>query len=378
MRKIWKILLTGCCCALLSQSMIVSAWADSAYDNVAISRVTGYVNVRQEPNTQSSIIGKIYNNCAATIQSSVEGEGGTWYQIQSGSVNGYIKAQYFITGAEAEAIAKEIGTTYATVNADSLRLREKPDLTSNVLTLLSKDATYQVIGEEGNFAKIAIDTDLEGYISKDYIKTTVELDKAVSLAEEAAKAAETQQLKDEAVTAIAQMEEAKKSAENNKTIEANPEGDGVSSTVSAPPASSVAGPGEQGPAGSGSVSDQVVSATRNAVVAYAKQFIGNPYLYGGTSLTEGADCSGFTMSVFAHFGISTGRSSRDQAVKGREISVESVQPGDLLFYGSSEYINHVALYIGGGKVVHSSTPKTGITITSANYRTPCKAVSFLD
>ena len=136
-------------------------------------------------------------------------------------------------------------------------------------------------------------------------------------------------------------------------------------TVSSP----VAGPGS--PAA-------VVSATRTAIVAYAKQFLGNPYVYGGTSLTTGADCSGFTQSVFAHFGITTGRSSRDQAAKGKEISMSAIQPGDLLFYASGNYINHVAIYIGDGKIIHSSNPTMGITITKYNYRTPCKAVTFLN
>ena len=113
-------------------------------------------------------------------------------------------------------------------------------------------------------------------------------------------------------------------------------------------------------------------------MAYAKQFLGNPYVYGGTSLTNGADCSGFTQSVFAHFGITTGRSSRDQAAKGKEISMSAIQPGDLLFYASGNYINHVAIYIGDGKIIHSSNPTTGITITKYNYRTPCKAVTFLN
>ena len=122
----------------------------------------------------------------------------------------------------------------------------------------------------------------------------------------------------------------------------------------------------------------MTSATRTAIVAYARQFLGNPYVYGGTSLTSGADCSGFVMSVYAHFGISTGRSSRDQAAKGRTIPTSEVKPGDLLFYASGDYINHVAIYIGGGQVIHASTPATGICLAPANYRTPCKAVTFLD
>ena len=117
---------------------------------------------------------------------------------------------------------------------------------------------------------------------------------------------------------------------------------------------------------------------RQSMIEYASQFVGNPYVWGGTSLTNGADCSGFTMSVFAHFGISTGRSSRDQAAKGKEVAVSAVQPGDLLFYASGNYINHVALYIGNGQVIHASTAKSGIKISPSNYRTPCKAVSFLN
>ncbi len=91
------------------------AMAPEDYENIAISQVSDYVNIRQEPNTSSAIVGKIYNNCAANILETVEGEGGAWYRIQSGTVSGYIKAQYFITGAQADAIAKEIGIEYATI-----------------------------------------------------------------------------------------------------------------------------------------------------------------------------------------------------------------------------------------------------------------------
>ena len=115
-----------------------------------------------------------------------------------------------------------------------------------------------------------------------------------------------------------------------------------------------------------------------AIVDYACQFIGNPYVWGGTSLTNGADCSGFTMRIFEHFGVTTGRTSRDQAANGKEISLDQIQPGDLLFYASGKTINHVALYIGDGKIIHASTSKTGIIISTAYYRTPAKAVTFLD
>ena len=310
-------------------------------------------------------MGKIYNNCAATILATVDGEGGDWYQIQSGNVKGYIKAQYFITGAEAEAVARQVGTSYARVaNTSTLRLRESPSLESRTLDLLSPEAEYEVIGEEGDFAKISVDNDLVGYVFKDYIDIRVEFDQAVTAEEEKKQQADEAKRKEEAKEAIERLEEVKKEASKAETK--------APETTKAP-----AGPGS-GPGSSSSGGGAVESATRSAIVAYAKQFLGNPYVYGGTSLTNGADCSGFTQAIYAHFGITTGRSSRDQAARGTEIAVGEVQPGDLLFYASGNYINHVAMYIGGGQVIHASTERTGITISPSNYRTPCKAVTFLD
>ena len=113
-----------------------------------------------------------------------------------------------------------------------------------------------------------------------------------------------------------------------------------------------------------------ISDLRISLCQYAKEFIGNPYVWGGTSLTNGADCSGFVQSVFKHFGVSLPRSSREQVNVGTKISLADAQPGDLIFYAKGGTINHVALYIGNGQVVHASSPKTGIRISNATYRTP--------
>lgn len=113
-----------------------------------------------------------------------------------------------------------------------------------------------------------------------------------------------------------------------------------------------------------------VSDVRVSLTSYAKQFIGNPYVWGGTSLTRGADCSGFTMGVFAKYGISLPHSSRTQSTMGSKISGSEAKPGDLFFYGKGGTVNHVAIYIGGGQVVHASSKKTGIKISNAYYRTP--------
>ena len=378
----------------------------------------------------------------------VEGEGGKWYKIQSGSVTGYIKSEYFVTGQKAETKAKEVGKTYGTVvDTTSLRLRESPDLTSKTLTLLSEGAQYSVVGQEGDFLKVSVDTDLEGYVFKDYMKTSVEFNKAVSVEEEKAKEEDEAKRKEEADKAIKELEAAKKAeskaaqtkagttaskketeaaktettaapkAETQKetaketeaavkVIAANPE-KAEDVTVAAPTVKQetkaetkietkaetkaetiVEAKTETKPEGPGTKketsssksteSSSVETASRTALIAYAQQFLGNPYVYGGTSLTKGADCSGFVMSVFSHFGISTGRSSRDQAARGKTIPVSEVKPGDLLFYASGSYINHVGIYVGNGKIIHSSTPATGICYAPSNYRTPCKAVTFFD
>lgn len=475
MKKIWKILTIGCLLGTfagvipsyadveISQHPVTLVTSQENYENVAVSQVTDYVNIREQATTDSTIVGKIYNNCAATILETVEGEGGKWYRIQSGTVNGYIKAQYFITGDEAVQLAQSIGREFVTIDTANLRLREKPDLNSAVLTLLSDGARYVVQGEEGDFFKVEVDADLVGYIAKEYCKTTVEFDQALSLEEERLKLEEEAARKREAESAMAALEQViytetgtAASSASSETgtginvgefiIAANPlQVDNSPLTTAPPPAADnnaagiggavdgniiannqppcddnsvqcgpppVAGTNAGAASGSSTASDgktsativasgesssssaavsagttqtasgpgqkAIISATRTAIVAYAKQFLGNPYVYGGTSLTNGTDCSGFTQGIYKHFGITTGRTSRDQAANGRTIEISAAQPGDLLFYASGDYINHVALYIGDGKVIHASNSTTGIIISPYNYRSPYKAVTFLD
>lgn len=122
---------------------------------------------------------------------------------------------------------------------------------------------------------------------------------------------------------------------------------------------------------------QGISNARVSLVAYATQFVGNPYVWGGTSLTKGADCSGFVLSVFANYGVYLPHSSRAQANSGTTINASDAQPGDLFFYGNGGGINHVAIYIGNGQVVHASSPRTGIKISNAFYRSPVKVVRIL-
>jgi cell wall-associated NlpC family hydrolase len=124
--------------------------------------------------------------------------------------------------------------------------------------------------------------------------------------------------------------------------------------------------------------DKDFSSLRKEIVAYALQFEGNPYVYGGTSLTKGTDCSGFTQSVFKSRGIKLPRTSREQAKGGKSVPLDHIQPGDLIFYTKNGRINHVALYIGKKEIIHASNPKAGIKISKYDYREPYKAVSYLD
>lgn len=128
------------------------------------------------------------------------------------------------------------------------------------------------------------------------------------------------------------------------------------------------------------ISVPVVATTagRQALINYAKQFLGNPYIYGGTSLTEGADCSGFVQQIFKYFGITTGRTSRDQIENAQAISYEELQPGDLIFYASGDYVNHVAIYAGNGVIIHAANQTTGICTGRYDYRTPYAYGRFLN
>lgn len=340
----------------------------SPYANVAVSQVgtdDGYVNIRSDASTKGEILGKIYNNCAATILEAVEGENGTWYHISSGSVNGYIKAEYFVTGDEAEQLAIKIGKIFGRVNTGGLRLRSEPNTESEIITKLWSGEVYSVVEQADGFVKVSLGQDddgtaVEGYVSEDYIDVYVTFDEAISLEEEAAKIAEEEELARKAKEAEEKLAAAQRAASSNTAAQA--------------PAVQSAPQQAQAPV---SVPNNVSSATRDAVVAYALQFVGNPYVYGGTSLTNGTDCSGFTMGVMARFGISLPHSSRSQANRGTAISASDLRPGDLIFYGRGSSIGHVALYIGNGQIVHASDENTGIIVSSCNYRSMIKCVNVI-
>lgn len=123
---------------------------------------------------------------------------------------------------------------------------------------------------------------------------------------------------------------------------------------------------------------QGVSDVRVDLVNYAKKFLGNPYVWGGTSLTKGVDCSGFTMQIYKKYGISLPHYSVSQSRMGKSVKLSEAKPGDLVFYAKNGTVNHVGIYIGNGQVIHASSPRTGIKISNVNYRSLHSVRRFID
>lgn len=302
---------------------------EESFKNLVIAKVNDYVNVRDIPSEEGEIVGKLYNK---SVGSFIEEEDG-WYKISSGSVEGYVKGEFCVTGDEAVDYAKEVGTRIATVTTTTLKVREQPGLEETVLGLVPIEDELIVTEELDGWVKVNIEEG-DGYVSTDYVTLSTEFVKAESIAEEKARLA-----KEEEARKAARAAAKKKTAEN---------------------AASGGGKSESG----GKTYANPTGSTGADVVQFAKQFVGNPYVYGGTSLTNGADCSGFVMSVYKNFGVSLPHSSAaDRSVGAAVNGLENAQPGDLVCYSG-----HVGIYAGNGQIVHASTSRTGIIVSNASYR----------
>ena len=316
----------------------------SEYADIAIAQVDNYVNVRSEPNTDSEVLGKLYNNSAATVLETTE-DG--WHKITSGSVTGYVKCEYVVTGDEE--LAKKVSTRYATVTTTTLYVRMEPSTEAGILTMLGEGDDFVVVDDSMKDSGWVIVTTEEGdgYVSTDYVNLWTDYVTAESKAEEEARLAKEEAERQAAAAAAAKAKQ--KSSKSSSSSDGTSSSGGSSASYAAPSGSN-----------------------GQAVASYASQFIGNPYVYGGSSLTNGTDCSGFTMSVYAHFGYSLNRSSYTQVYNGKSVSLSALLPGDLLFYKyNSSTISHVAMYIGGGQIIHASTEETGIIISGMG--SPCAA-----
>lgn len=336
----------------------------SRYENTGISIAEEYVNIRKKPTTKSDVVGKLYQGSAVKITE----RKGRWVKIYSGRVEGYIKKDYLAIGKKVEKIAKRYGTKYAKVQTETLNVREKRNTKSTIVALVPEDETYLVKKETKNWAKIEVDEGTTGYVSKDYVKVYYRFKKAVSIEEEEAEAkrkaaaeAAAAEAEKEAQQRAAQAQQSHQSSGSRRsktTIRSQRSSSSSKSSSSRRSSSSSSSSASAQATGSGSGS---------SVASYALNFVGNPYVYGGTSLTNGADCSGFTMSVYRKFGVSLPHGSGAQAGCGRKVSLSQAKAGDLVFYANGGGIHHVALYIGGGRIVHAKGRAYGICTDSVNY-----------
>ncbi len=303
-----------------ARKMDLKAMAINQYDNILISKVTGYLNVRSSPKDEgnANIIGKLPGKAAGEILETADG----WYKIRSGNITGYVTAdsQYTATGQEAIDLATQAASLMAIVNTDKLNVRKSPSTDASIWTQISKEERYPVLEQMDGWVQIELDGGDEDENNDGAFISTRDNNVEVRYAL-------TEAIKFSPLEELANQQ----------------------------------------------------ASRRNQIVNFALKYVGNPYVWGGTSLTNGADCSGFVQSVLKNYGISLPRTSREQAKVGRAINSSQMRPGDLIFYAnSSGTINHVAMYIGNGQIVHAASRRSGIRISTWNYRSPARIRNVID
>ena len=348
-----------------------SPQSTSEYADIGIASVLNYVNLRAEPSVESEALGKLYNNSAATVLETVLDEAGEeWYLVSSGSVeNAYVKAEYVKVGDED--LARGVSTRYATVTTTTLFVRTEPGTEASVLTMLPEGedvVVYDALDEYGWY-RVSTEEGL-GYVSGDYVTVRTEFRVAESKEEEKERL-EREEAERQAAAAAAEAARKAREEEERKAAEAARKAMARQQTQNAQQAQQkndkVQG-SSQGQSsssfGSNTTAKPQTVSNGQAVVNYAAQFVGNPYVYGGSSLTNGADCSGFVMSVYQAFGISLPHSSSALRSVGYGVSLDAIQPGDIVCYSG-----HVGIYAGNNTLLHASSPSTGIKYTSpVTYR----------
>ena len=313
---------------------------DSNGNEIVVAQVNDYINVRADADEESDIVGKLYNGSVAKVLGRT---GNGWARVRSGDVTGYIREEYVATGDTAQQLADSVTTKKAVVTTETLRVRAAAQADSDVITLIGQGQTLDILEETDGWYKVNTE-DGEGYISADFADVEDVYPEAVSRAQEEAEEAAA---------------EASRKAEEEAAKAASNAAAGTAGTSGSKKKSGGSGALNTYTGGSGSG-----SASGQAVANYALQFVGNPYVWGGSSLTNGTDCSGFTMAVYANFGVSLPHYTGSQEHSGTAVnSLAEAQPGDLILYSG-----HVAIYLGNNQIVHASNPRYGITTGTATYR----------
>lgn len=239
-----------------------------------------------------------------------------WAKIKSGDVTGYVSTDFLLSGEDAISKVKEYGRVVIVVDCDALRVREEESTQSRILATIAHNEKLEVLSSTKDWVNVEINN-YKGYVAREYVSFSYALDEAQAV-----------------------------EVDDEKTNDKS--------------------------------SDNSNSSVRASLIAKAQQYLGNPYVYGGNSLTHGIDCSGFTKQIFAMYGYSLPRTAATQANCGKAISASEVKQGDLVFYGSSGGIGHVAIYIGNGKIIHASNHRDGIKISNMYYTTPAKVVRIIN
>lgn len=372
------------------------ATADDEYDSFAIAnkiKKDTFVNVRLRPDIEEEVVGRMYHGSVAQIVDYV-GEGDDlWLKIISGNVEGYIKAQYFTYGKEAASIIDSYTTNIAIINCETLHVRTGPGTDFDFAGYLERNEKVPVISFEDEWLQVQYAGSEDAYICARYANIMEDYVTAKSMAEVEAQEAHAKELQDrlnqenvEENTEGGSNSGEKDSESSGENSSGQPGGENSQKPDTGdsqkpdtgdsqkPDNGSSENPseGNSGNSGGSSSSDDSLNAKRQAVVDYALQFVGCPYVNGGQSLSNGTDCSGLTCYVYQYFGYYISRTPGGQlSSAGISVSRDDLKPGDIICYQTytEGVCSHVGMYIGDDKIVHAANPRKGIVVSNVDIHT---------